>query len=528
MKTMFSQHVALKESHKTAPLAKKINDINKNELVTVTIRVKAKNKMPDLLNPILNKDFKIMSRDEFEQTFGADPGDLQKIEEFANHFGLTIVSSDTNQRSIDLQGSISRMEDAFKVELSIYGDETGKRFRGRKGEIHIPQELDGIIEGVFGLDNRSVATAKYQILSEDHPAFKHHTLTGNGAFNPNQLAKIYNYPTDATGKNQCIGIIELGGGYRNEDLTAYFTGLGMNTPKVVAVSVDHGQNNPSNPNGDDGEVMLDIEVAAAIAPDATIVVYFAKNTDKGFLDAINAAIHDTHYNPSIISISWGSAEISWTRQSLKAFNQTFQAAATMGITVCAAAGDTGSSDGVADGKVHVDFPASSPYVLACGGTKLVVNNSGTRQEEVVWHESNDSATGGGVSDVFPLPPYQVAAHIPVAIDSNNHGRGVPDIAADADPITGYNILVDGRRMIIGGTSAVAPLTAGLIAMINQKLNKKVGFINPKIYSHPNVCWDVTQGDNITTLGYKGYQATIGWDACCGNGVLNGMSLMSIL
>jgi kumamolisin len=200
----------------------------------------------------------------------------------------------------------------------------------------------------------------------------------------------------------------------------------------------------------------------------------------------------------------------------------------MGVTVCVAAGDTGSNDGVTDGKVHVDFPASSPYVLSCGGTKLVVDSSSTRVDEIVWHESNDSATGGGISDVFPLPDYQQSAKIPVSVDSKKYGRGVPDIAADADPVTGYNILVDGQKMIIGGTSAVAPLTAGLIAIINQKLNKKVGFINPKLYANPNVCWDITQGDNITVPGQKGYIAGVGWDACCGYGVLNGMNLMNAL
>jgi len=528
MKTMFSNHVPLKGSYKTAPLARKMKGIDKDEVSSVTIRIKAKNKMPDLLNPALNVDFNAFTRSDFQKSYGADVNDMQKIEDFAYHFGLTVVRSDANQRTIELQGTLSQLEEAFKVELSDYEDENGSSFRGRNGDIHIPEELQGIIEGVFGLDNRKLATAKYQILNKNHPAYASHLVTGNGSFNPNQLSQIYNYPTDVTGKNQSIAIIELGGGYRSKDLTAYFTKLGIKSPRVIARSVDHGHNKPGNPNGADGEVMLDIEVAAALAPDSTIVVYFAPNTDKGFLDAINAAVHDEKYNPSVISISWGSAEMNWTQQSLDAFNQAFQAAAVLGITVCVAAGDTGSSDGVSDGMVHVDFPASSPYALACGGTKLVVDKSGKRVNEIVWHESNDSATGGGVSDVFPLPQYQTNARIPVSVDSKRQGRGVPDIAADADPATGYNILVDGEQMVIGGTSAVAPLTAGLIALINQKLNKKVGFINPKLYANPNVCWDITQGDNITVPGQKGYRAVNGWDACCGFGVLDGKQLMEVL
>ncbi len=528
METKYAKHVPLKGSYKNTPMAKTTTEIDKNELFTISVRVKAKNNMPDLLNPLINKDFKALSRSEFQKTFGADTSDIRKVEDFAKHFGLTVVRSDADQRTIELQGTISQMEKAFQVELSNYMDKNGIGFRGRKGEINIPKELDGIIEGVFGLDNRSVATPKYQILDKTHPAFESHNLTGNGSFNPNQLAKIYNYPTDATGKNECIALIELGGGFRPNDITSYFKGLGLKVPDVVAVSVDKGQNTPGNPNGDDGEVMLDIEVAAALASDATIVVYFAKNTDKGFLDAINKAVHDKKYNPSVISISWGSAEINWTSQSLNAFDQAFQAAATMGVTVCVAAGDTGSNDGVMDGMAHVDFPASSPYVLSCGGTKLVADGASARVDEIVWHESNDSATGGGISDVFPLPVYQQTAQIPSSVNSKKSGRGVPDIAADADPSTGYNILVDGQQMIIGGTSAVAPLMAGLIAIINQKLNKKVGFINPKLYANPDVCFDITKGDNITVSGNKGYQAGVGWDACCGYGVLNGMNLMNTL
>jgi len=528
METMFSKHVPLKGSFKNAPSARTTTGINKDEIFAVTIKIKAKNKLPDLLNPELHKDFKPLSKSDFQQAFGADKMDMQKVEEFAYHFGLTIVRSDIAQRTIEIQGTAGQLQDAFKVELSNYEDEKGMKFRGRKGEIHIPNELDGIIEGVFGLDNRTVATPKYQVLSKDHPEFESHQMSGNGSFNPNQLAKIYNYPSDATGKNQCIAIIELGGGFRAKDLTAYFNGLGIKPPKVVAKSVDRGHNKPGSPNSADGEVMLDIEVAAALAPDATLVVYFSPNTDKGFLDSINAAVHDTVYNPSVISISWGAAEINWTQQSLNAFNLAFQAAATMGVTVCVASGDTGSNDGISDGKVHVDFPASSPYVLACGGTKLKVDHSGKRSAEVVWHENNNSATGGGISEIFDLPQYQTRAKIPVSVDSRKAGRGVPDIAADADPVTGYNILVDGEKMIIGGTSAVAPLTAGLIALINQKLDRKVGFINPKLYAHPNVCWDITQGDNITVPGKKGYEAVVGWDACCGFGVLNGMQLMDVL
>jgi len=200
----------------------------------------------------------------------------------------------------------------------------------------------------------------------------------------------------------------------------------------------------------------------------------------------------------------------------------------MGITVCAAAGDAGSNDGVNDGSVHVDFPASSPYVLACGGTRLTTDAQDNIREEVVWHASNDSATGGGISTVFPKPAYQSKSRVPVSVDSKKSGRGVPDISAVADPATGYEVLVDGRNMIIGGTSAVAPLIAGLIALINEKTGKPAGFIHAKLYSSKDVCRDITEGNNITVTGNKGYHANKGWDACTGMGVPVGSKMLEML
>lgn len=256
-----------------------------------------------------------------------------------------------------------------------------------------------------------------------------------------------------------------------------------------------------------------------IAPGAKIAVYFAANTDQGFMDAITQAIHDTDNKPSVISISWGAAEVNWTQQAMDNFNESFKTAAAIGVSICVAAGDSGSSDGQSDGKVHVDFPASSPYALACGGTKLQTSGN-TIIAETVWHESSTSATGGGVSTYFALPDYQQYANVPKEPDTGFKGRGVPDVAGNADPDTGYNVLVDGQQMVIGGTSAVAPLMAGLIALLNEQSGNAAGFINPVIYAKPALCRDITSGDNKTTSGNTGYTAGPGWDACTGLGVLS--------
>ncbi|HEV2690399.1 MAG TPA: S53 family peptidase, partial [Bryobacteraceae bacterium] len=379
------------------------------------------------------------------------------MEEFAHEHGLAVAEIDLARRVVVLAGTVAKFSNAFDVELLRY-QHSGGEYRGRTGTVSIPQELDGIVLGVHGLDNRPQARAHFRLRRQS--AAQAHTA--QSSFFPPQIAGLYDYPTNVDGTGQCIAIIELGGGYRVQDLNTYFESLNLPHPKVKAVSVDHGHNHPShNPDGPDGEVMLDVEVAGAIAPGAEIVVYFAPNTDQGFLDAITKAAFDTVHKPSVISISWGGPESDWTQQSLAAYDQAFQDAATVGVTVCCSSGDNGSTDGVSDGLQHVDFPASSPHVLACGGT--FIESANTPPAEKVWNDGPDSATGGGVSDFFDQPTWQSGVGVPASHNPGNRvGRGLPDIAGDADPNSGYTIRVDRVQGVIGGTSAVAPLWAALI------------------------------------------------------------------
>jgi kumamolisin len=266
--------------------------------------------------------------------------------------------------------------------------------------------------------------------------------------------------------------------------------------------------------------MLDIEVIGALAPGAKIAVYFAPNTDQGFIDAITTAVHDSTNSPSVISISWGAPEPMWTQASVQAMDQAFQAAAVMGVTVYCAAGDNGANDfqpgpGQQAGN-HVDFPASSPYVVGCGGTKITVASNAIT-DEVVWNDAGDGATGGGFSAFFPTPAWQTSVQ--------GGQRGVPDVAADASPLSGYAIRVDGQNAVIGGTSAVAPLWAGLTALLNQSLGKPLGFANPVLYGldpSSGAFQDITQGDN------NGFSAGPGWDACTGLGRPDGAKLLAAL
>jgi kumamolisin len=456
-----------------------------------------------------------LTRAQFKQQHAADPDAVKRVRSFAKEFGLTVEKGtpEPGQRTVKLTGTVAAMQKAFDVSLAERSM-AGVTYRVREGAIRLPAELDGAVEAVLGLDNRPQAKPHFRV----RPA----ASSDATSYTPVQVAQLYQFPAGATATDQTIGIIELGGGYRAADIAAYFKGLGQKKPKVTAVSVDKGKNTPGTASSADGEVMLDIEIAASVAPGAKVVVYFAPNTDQGFIDAIGAAVHDSKNKPSVISISWGGPESSWTTQAMTALDGACQSAAALGITITVAAGDNGSTDG-ATGN-NVDFPASSPHVLACGGTRLAGSGSAITSE-VVWNElsSNEGATGGGVSNVFALPSWQANANVPASTASGG-GRGVPDVGGDADPTTGYQVRVDGQNLVFGGTSAVAPLWAGLIALSNQQNGKSAGFIHPQIYAAKAgaAFRDITSGNN------GGFSAGPGWDACTGLGSPIGSKLIALL
>jgi kumamolisin len=462
-----------------------------------------------------------LSRSDFAARHGARPEDLAAVEAFARDNGLQVVDSDPARRRVVLAGTVEAMSRAFDVELHRY-EAAGAAYRGRVGHVRIPAELANAVEAVLGLDNRPQARPHF-VSREDLAELP---AAAPRSFTPREIARLYGFPTSGDGSGQCIGIIELGGGYRDAEVAAYFASLGLDGPTVTSVSVDNAVNSPvGDPNSADGEVLLDIEVAGAVAPGARIAVYFAPNSDQGFVDAVTAAAFDDVNRPAVLSISWGNAEANWTPQGIQAMDQAFQAAAAVGMTVCCASGDDGSRDGVGDGRAHVDFPASSPHVLGCGGTRLLEAN-GAIDSETVWNDAS-SATGGGVSDVFTLPEFQAASGVPASVNPGGQiGRGVPDVAGNADPVTGYQVLVDGQTLVFGGTSAVAPLWAGLLALINEQLAEPVGYLNPMLYeqlvNEADAIGDVTSGGN------GAYQAGRGWDACTGLGTPHGENLLATL
>jgi kumamolisin len=453
-----------------------------------------------------------LTRASFDAVHGAAAADVAAVASFAAGAQLEVVRTDPARRVVVLRGTVRAVADAFEAQLAGMYDSGAGNYRARTGPLTVPAELSGIVTGVFGIDNRPAARAHLRRMSLDP-----------SSYTPLQVAQAYAFPSGAGGQGETVGILELGGGFSTGDLSTYFAGLGLSDPSVTAVSVDGGTNQPGVDTDADGEVMLDVEVVGAVANQASIAVYFTPNTDQGFIDALSTAVHDPTNKPSVISISWGQSEDSWSAQARTQMEQILTEAAALSVTVTVAAGDNGSTDSVTDGEQHVDFPASAPHALACGGTSLTASGA-TISAETVWNDPGDGATGGGVSRQFPLPSYQSAAKVPDNVDSNQPGRGVPDVCGDADPQTGYTIRVDGADETIGGTSAVAPLWAGLIARLNQELGAPVGFAQPRLYPLLGSAGfhDITQGDNGQ------YSAGPGWDACTGLGSPDGSALLGEL
>lgn len=456
-----------------------------------------------------------LSRSEFAKQYGAARKDIAAIERFASRAGLETVSVHRGRRTITLSGTSTTFNAAFNVKLKDFAY-SGGIYRGHIDPLKIPSALMGMVIGVFGLDNRPWARPHFRIRRSKHGK-------NQGGYTPPMVATLYKYPNKLQGTGQTIALIELGGGFKSQDLKTYFASLGLDVPQINVVSVDGAHNVPvGDPDSADGEVVLDIEIAGSVAPKAKLVVYFAPNTNRGFLDAINTALHDDIRKPSVISISWGGPEVTWGKSTIEAFNQVLMASNLLGVTILVAAGDNGSTDGEQNGRQNVDFPGSSPYVLACGGTSLVAGGKKIAKE-VVWNDQPNGATGGGISDYIPRPDWQQTANVPVSVNAGIIGRGVPDLASDADPNTGFKIRVDGVDAVFGGTSAAAPLVAGLIARLNEGTGRNLGFLNQWIYEHGTGGFrDVKKGTN------GAYSATTGWDACTGWGSPEGSKLLALL
>ncbi len=467
-----------------------------------------------------------LSRAELRERYGGRQADHDLIASVLTRLepAIDVTWSDPGSRRMTIAGPVTALAAVFGADLRLVTSPgpggTVVSHRQRTGGLRIPAELDGPLVAVLGLDDRPQATSQIRFAD---PAAVQVTYT------PPQVAAVYQFPAGTDGSGRTVAIIELGGGFAASDLDAYFSGLGIATPSVTAVGVDGASNVPGQaPQGADAEVLLDIEVIGSVAPGAAQLVYFAPNTDQGFVDAVTTAVHASP-TPVAVSISWGQSESAWTAQAMSALDEAIADGAALGVTVCVAAGDNGSSDGVSDGQPHTDFPASSPHALACGGTSLDADvATGAVISETVWNDgAGGGATGGGVSTAFPLPGWQDNAGVPAA-PGGGTGRGVPDVAGNADPQTGYQVLVDGQQTIVGGTSAVAPLWAALTCRLVQSLGQPLGLVQQSLYQGIEPAEPVTGLRDITKGNNGAYAAGPGWDACSGLGVPEGSALLTRL
>lgn len=518
--------------------AKRIKDADPKEELTVSVRIRRKLGAPSLPDPVQvgrtpHGHRQYLSREEFAGKYGASQADMDQVAQFGREHGLSVLESNSARRTVVLKGTVQQMSEAFAVELGMYQTDT-ETYRGREGSVQIPAELGGIVEGVFGLDNRQMARPLYQqrlaSAAADSPAQATVPLT------PPQVAKLYNFPTSPNASGQTIGLLEFGGGYNVSDLQMFYNSVGVATPAVSSISVDGQPNNPGD-TGSAVEVLLDIDVAGSSAPGAKIAVYFAPWTEQGWIDAVTTAIHDAAHAPSVLSISWGWPEnntidgLTWTPAAINAVSTTFAEAAALGVTVFVSSGDHGSDCGIGDSKAHVLYPGSDPYITSCGGTSIS-NVSGTTFTEHVWNDNNnDWLTGGGVSDIFGLPAWQGWAGVPVSVKDGHRGRAIPDIAGNADGASGYVLYQNGKSIgSVGGTSATAPLYAGLVALLNAGLGERVGYLNPNLYALPYgyVYRDINDGISNARGGALGYKSGPGYDCCTGLGVVNGVALENAL
>jgi kumamolisin len=520
-----STHLPIESTErKPVPGAKRIGPADAAEKLTVSIRVRRRQDappVPGLKDYGPNVPRQRFSREEFAAKFGASQADLDRVAQFGRSYGLEVVESSVARRTIVLSGTVEQMNRAFAVDLGRYESPRGN-YRGREGAVHIPRELIDVVQSVFGLDNRLMARR----------------ASGNGPYSlaPRQVAGLYQFPLNINATGQTVGLIEFGGGYRESDVQEYFSSQGLLTPSVAPVAVDGVTNSPGSSG--DLEVALDIEVAGSVAQGAAIVVYFAPGTEGGWVDVVTTAIMGENlpagWNaPSVISISWGLSELeksgdpSWTQAAFDAMSQTFEEAAMLGITVFVSSGDNGSDCRVGNHRAHVNYPASDPWVTSCGGT-TIKNINGNNFTELTWNEGgkHDGVTGGGISDIFGMPPWQRWANVPVSVNDGHTGRGVPDIGGYAD---GYKIYVDGAWQDgVWGTSEAAPFYAGLMILINAAVADPVGYINPILYnlSYDRVFRDIDDGGSNAESGAPGYTSVAGWDACTGWGSVNGSALLN--
>lgn len=468
---------------------------------------------------------KYLTSEEFTERFAPTQEDYDNVIAYAKSVGLTVAKTHSNRTLLSVVGPKESIETAFNLQLHQYQKGSGRVFYAPDNDPEVPSFIASTIHGIVGLDNHAQwHTYHHRKQAAEGVATSHHHPSGPaGGYSPKDLLTAYNLTTvSANGSNQIIALFELGG-YQASDIDAYTAYFGLPPAKLRNIPVDGGSK-----GGINAEVTLDIELALALAPGSQIYVYEGPNSDQGVLHTYAEIAQDNFAKQ--VSTSWGLGENLVNAQYLQAENAIFLQMAAQGQTIYAAAGDSGAYDDYPSRTVMVDDPASQPYVVGVGGTKLMVDpQSGAYRSESVWNEGlGNGAGGGGVSTFWPLPSWQ--AHVST-VSSKTH-RNVPDVSLNADPNTGYSIYYDGQWTIYGGTSCAAPLWAAFTACVNQQREAShrpvLGFVNPLLYaigtgaSYTINFHDITSGNNLHYSSGKGYDNASGW------GSFNGAHLFSSL
>lgn len=444
---------------------------------------------------------------------------IDRLRRFAKRQHMTVKAVDFLGRTVTLRAKAVDAERAFSTKLLWIDDGGDRRYYPRRAP-RLPRQLKSIAHAVLGLDTRKPRLSR---LRENADVMD----DGSGLF-PSEIARLYGLTAAGRGAGQCIAIIEPAGGYRSDDLAKACEAMRIPVPQILDIDVGNGRNTPGINAKADAEVALDIQVVAGVAPEARIVVYFTELSEPGLVAGVSRAVHGPE-RPHVIIITWGEPETSWPGESRLGLDPVLQDAVRLGITVLATAGDDLAWERMGGDKVYVNYPASSPYVLGCGGTSISLSADRTAiVNEVVWNDRGLRGTGGGISEEYLVPAFQAGAHMPGSLNDGKAGRGVPDVAAAAAQVNGYRMFLNGGPIIASGTSAVAPLWGAFIALLNAERGHALGFVNDRLYQLPNLLKPITAGDNIDAVSGLGYRAGPGWNACTGLGTPNGAAIIAAL
>lgn len=450
-----------------------------------------------------------------QQQFSAPANVVKNLTAYFKDYDLKVTESSATKRTMTVTGTSINFTRALGIVFHVYEKTSGDEYIMHDGNLRLPEELQGTISSFAGhtLSGQQETRVSTQTSSSTNSTTK--KIQDIKGYSPTQITEYYDFP-DADGTGECIGLIELGGTYKQSDIDGFFKHFGMEAPQIEVVGKP-----PAESYMDDYEVTLDLQLAGAMAPKAKLVIYYGKD----LITAIKAALNDQKNKPSVLSISWAASEELYSKAQLTEMSQLLYQVALQGITVVAASGDTGAYNNKS--HLNVNIPSVNPLVLGCGGSTLRIKND----REVIWNDlkKQKMGTGGGFSRKFFAPLYQQpASHFYIrrlpALACNWNYRGVPDIAANADPNTGYTVMLDGKLFPGGGTSASTPVWAGLIARLNQLLGYRLGFINGELYklAATSAFRQVYQGDN----GY--YPGATYWNPCTGLGSPHGSNLLEAL